>query len=348
MERYREQLAAELPEVDVWCGLDWSPLLAQLGAESGEAAPGAVAVPRRPRPVSAFIKISDGCDRRCAYCAIPLIKGEYETVPAVEIVRASRAALAAGALELVLVGQDTSRWVQPGWGGLGRLLAELTALAPAPAWLRLLYLQPDGVDDGLLEALGRYATPYLDIPLQHASGGVLRRMGRGGDGAAHLSLLSRVRRALPGAAVRSTFITGFPGESEEDVDELVAFVRAAGLSAAGVFAFDAQEGTPAARLPGQVWPEVASERAARVGQAIDEVAEGFWAGLIGCEIDVLVERGTSRADGVAVGRCALQAPDIDGRVLLAGAPMRRGQLVRASVTGSVGYDVEAVAGSTKP
>ena len=157
-----------------------------------------------------------------------------------------------------------------------------------------------------------------------------------------------MRRALPGAAVRSTFITGFPGESEEDVDELVAFVRAAGLSAAGVFAFDAQEGTPAARLPGQVSPEVASERAARVGQAIDEVAEGFWAGLIGREIDVLVERGTSRADGVAVGRCALQAPDIDGRVLLAGAPMRRGQLVRASVAGSVGYDVEAVAGSTKP
>jgi MiaB/RimO family radical SAM methylthiotransferase len=348
IERYRDELARELPEVDLWCGLDWEPLLTALrgAADEGDRrASGAAgaAVPRRRRPVSSYVKISDGCDRRCTYCAIPLIKGEYEAVAAREVLRAARTALAAGARELVLVGQDTSRWAQPGWGGLERLLAELKALDPAPVWLRLLYLQPDGVDDGLLTALSRHAVPYVDIPLQHASGAVLRRMGRSGDGRAYLELLGRVRAALPGAAVRSTFIAGFPGETEDDADELVAFVREAGLSAAGVFAYDAQEGTPAAAMPGQVPPELAFERAARLGEAIDEAASAYWAGLAGQTIDVLVERGAGRADGVSVGRCALQAPDIDGRVMLSGRPARRGRMVRAVVTGNVGYDLEAVA-----
>jgi ribosomal protein S12 methylthiotransferase len=256
--------------------------------------------------------------------------------------------LAAGARELVLVGQDTSRWVQPAWGGLERLLGELTALAPGPLWLRLLYLQPDGVDDALLEALARYAVPYIDLPLQHASGAVLRRMRRRGDGEAYLDLLARVRAALPGAAVRSTFIAGFPGETDEDFEELLAFVRAAGLAAAGVFPFDAQEGTAAAALPRQVPPPLALERVARLGEAIDAVAAGFWRGLTGRTLEVLVERGTAQPDGVAVGRCTLQAPDIDGRTLVRGARLHRGQLVRAVATAGVGYDVEAVAGSLEP
>ncbi len=239
VERYRDELAAELPEVDLWCGLDTAPLLAALreagaGGEGAEGHGAAVPTPRRPRPVTSYLKISDGCDRRCAYCAIPLIKGDYETVAAAEVLRSARAALAAGAKELVLVGQDSSRWTQPGWGGLERLLAELKALEPAPIWLRLLYLQPDGIDEALLEALSRHAAPYVDVPLQHASGAVLRRMKRRGDGARYLDLLARVRVALPGAAVRSTFIAGFPGETDEEFDELLAFVREAGLAAAGV------------------------------------------------------------------------------------------------------------------
>ncbi len=208
-------------------------------------------VPRRPRPVSAYVKISDGCDRRCSFCAIPLIKGDYETVAAAEVVRAARAQLAAGARELVLVGQDTSRWAEPGWGGMSRLLAELAALDPAPSWLRLLYLQPDGITGELLDALAAYAVPYVDVPLQHASGAVLRRMRRSGDGSAHLALLERVRRALPGAAVRSTFITGFPGETDAEFRELVSFVREAGLAVAGVFVYDEQEGTAAAGMRGR-------------------------------------------------------------------------------------------------
>ena len=232
-------------------------------------------VPRRPRPVSAYVKISDGCDRRCAFCAIPLIKGDYETVPAAGVLQAARAQLAAGARELVLVGQDTSRWAQPGWGGVGRLLAELAALDPAPSWLRLLYLQPDGITGELLDALAAHAVPYVDVPLQHASGAVLRRMRRSGDGAAHLALLERVRTALPGAAVRSTFIAGFPGETDAEFQELVSFVREAGLAVAGVFVYDEQEGTAAAGMPGAVPRELALERAAVLGELIDREAEAL-------------------------------------------------------------------------
>ncbi len=348
VERYRDELAAEVPEVDLWCGLDMAPLLAALTEAGGEAdaASGrivAVPVPRRARPVSAYIKVSDGCDRRCSFCAIPLIKGDYETVAAAEVLRTARAAVSAGARELVLVGQDTSRWVQPGWGGMNRLLAELAAGEPAPDWLRLLYLQPDGIDSALLEALAAHAVPYVDVPLQHAAGSVLRRMQRSGDGSAHLALLERIRKALPGAAVRSTFITGFPGETDAEFEELVAFVHDAGLAVAGVFAFDEQEGTAAAGMPGAVPQELALERAGVLGEAIDREAERFWSDLAGQTVDVLVERGASDAGSAATGRIALQAPDVDGRTVLTGRRTQRGELVHAVVRDSLGYDVEAVA-----
>jgi ribosomal protein S12 methylthiotransferase len=344
-----------MPEVDLWCGLDTAPLLAALagGEEGGAAAPSgrggrSLPVPRRLRPVSAYIKISDGCDRRCSFCAIPLIKGDYETVPAAEVLRAARAQLAAGARELVLVGQDTSRWAEPGWGGVSRLLEELAGLEPAPAWLRLLYLQPDGVTDELLGALSAHAVPYVDIPLQHASGAVLRRMRRSGDGAAHLELIARVRAALPGVAVRSTFITGFPGETDGEFEELEHFVREAGLAVAGVFVYDEQEGTAAAGLPGAVPHELAFERAAALSELIDREAARFWSGLVGSGTDVLIERGTTRSGGTALGRIALQAPDVDGTTTLTGATVRRGQLVRAVVRDTLGYDVVAVAATGGP
>ncbi len=344
VERYRDELERELPEVDLWCGLDTSALPALLAATVG-AKGLAAAASRAPRPVTAYVKISDGCDRRCSFCAIPLIKGDYEIVPAGDVLRSAAAALDAGARELVLVGQDTSRWDQPGWGGLSRLLGELAALAPAPAWLRLLYLQPDGIDARLLDALAAHAVPYVDVPLQHASGAVLRRMRRGGDGAAHLGLLDRVRAVLPGAAVRSTFIVGFPGETDGEFGELLEFVRDARLAVAGVFIYDEQEGTEAAGMAGLVPRAVALERAALLGETIDLEARRFWEDLVGSEVEVLVERGASRSDGVVTGRCAYQAPDVDGRTFVRGLRARRGSLIRALVTDALGYDVEAVAGT---
>ncbi len=340
VERYRDELEREVPEVDLWCGLDMAPLLDKFEEWGGATkAAGPARRLRRPRPLSAYVKVSDGCDRRCAYCAIPLIKGDYEVVPPSEILAQARAALAEGARELVLVGQDTSRFEAPGYGGLDRLLADVSALG-AP-WVRLLYLQPDGIDARLLDALAAHALPYVDVPLQHASGRVLAAMGRSGDGERYLELLARVRAALPEATVRSTFLVGFPGETDDDVDALVAFVEEARLAVAGVFAFDPQEGTRAAVLDGQVSLETRLERAARVGEAVDRVAARHWEGLVGRSVDVLVERGARGQTVEGLGRIAAQAPDVDGIAVLRGSDLRRGELRRARIVSTQGCDVTA-------
>ncbi|HMK93198.1 MAG TPA: MiaB/RimO family radical SAM methylthiotransferase [Thermoleophilia bacterium] len=346
--RHADELRTELPEVDLFSPFDLMPILELLervgptSAEGGEEPAGAAvagAVARRPRPVHSYLKISDGCDRRCTYCAIPLIKGTYEAVPPRQILRHAEAALERGARELVLVGQDTSRWQAAGYGGLGRLLGDLRGLGAT--WLRLLYLQPDGVSDALLEALAASAVPYLDLPLQHASRRILRAMGRRGDGQAYLELLDRVRSVLPDVALRSTFIAGFPGETEADVDELIDFIEAAAMAVAGVFPFDPQEGTIAAGLPGQVPEHVRSERAARVGDAVARAADAYWRGFVGREVEVLLERGSRGAAPEAVGRIAQQAPDVDGTTVVNGAVGRRGQVVRALVDGVAGYHLLA-------
>ncbi len=351
VERYRTELAAELPEADLLCGFETDPLarrLSEIAASRSRAArlvgggeAGRGGRLRQPRPTYAYLKISDGCDRHCSYCAIPLIKGTYEEVPPKQILATASAVLAGGARELVLVGQDTSRYAWPGYGGVGRLLSDLRDLGPA--WLRLLYLQPDGVTDELLQALAEYAVPYIDIPLQHASAAVLKRMHRRGDGNQYLDLLAHLRTALPGAAIRSTFIAGFPGETEADVDELIAFVDAAGLAVAGVFVYDSQEGTAAASMPGQLALDVREERAARVAAAIDEAARPFWSNLVGQSVEVLVE-GTHRNGAPEVtGRLAIQAPDVDGFTVVRGSRARRRQVVRARIEAVVGYNVFAVA-----
>jgi ribosomal protein S12 methylthiotransferase len=347
VQRYRDELAAELPEIDVFSGFDPAPLVdalesiaaARVGADDPIAA--GPARRRSPRPLHAYVKISDGCDRHCSFCAIPMIKGTYEVVPPDEILELAGAALARGARELVLVGQDTARWRSAGYGGIDRLLGDLSVLGPL--WLRLLYLQPEDVSEALLAALGRFAVPYLDIPLQHASKRVLGDMGRSGDGARFLDLLARVREVVPGAAVRSTFIVGFPGETDTDFEELLEFVLASGIAVGGVFAFDPQEGTRAASLGPRIADEICRERVTRLSEAVEATAAGFWSSLVGSVQTVLVERGKSRREGDAVGRIALQAPDVDGRTLVRGLVCRRGQTVRVRVDGVVGYDLVASA-----
>jgi len=347
VERYGEELRREIPEVDVWSGFDDAPLMRALAALAGEIEGGArsgggerwdaAQSARRPTvPLHAYVKISDGCDRRCAYCAIPLIKGGYAALAPQAILSAAAHATASGARELVLVGQDTSHWAWPGYGALPRLLRDVVSLEPF--WLRVLYLQPDGIDGPLLEALAAYAVPYVDLPLQHASRAVLERMGRRGDADRYLALLDHVRCALPGAAVRSTFIVGFPGETERDVEALAEFIAAAELAVAGVFVFDPQEGTPALSLRPTVPYTEALERAAFIGEQIERAAARFWSAMVGRRAEVLIEHGTRTAGGRATGRIRLQAPDVDGTTTVAvqGA-VRKGQIVTAVVDGVAGY-----------
>jgi len=354
---YGAQLREELPEVDLFTAFEQAPLFALLDAAAESAARnrtgGAAEAPAGPvvsrttritrprRPVHSFVKISDGCDHWCAFCTIPLIKGRYEVVPPSTILENADRALTAGARELVLVGQDTSRWTWPGYGGPARLLADLKSLGAH--WLRLLYLQPDGVDDALLDAVAEHAVPYLDLPLQHADGAVLRLMGRGGDARAYLTLLEHIRARIPNVAVRSTFLVGHPGESEAAFAALVSFVRAAGLALAGVFVFDPQDGTRAATMPGRVPAAVAERRAARLSEEIERAAEPFWKQLIGRSFEVLVERGVGDPRREAVGRICYQAPDVDGVTYVTGRSTRRGAVLRALPADIIGYDVHAVA-----
>ena len=246
-----------------------------------------------------------------------------------------------GARELVLVGQDTSRWRWPGYGGLERLLGDLRSRGAL--WLRLLYLQPDGLSEAVLEALAAFAVPYVDLPLQHAARPVLRAMGRAGDGDAYLALLERVRARLPGVAVRSTFLAGYPGETDADLEELLDFIAAAGLAVGGVFAFDPQEGTVAAALPRQVPETVRQERAVLVGEALARAAGSYWRSFVGRQVEVLVERGSRGVSSGAAGRIAQQAPDVDGLTWVAGAKARGGRLLRAVVDDVDGYHLLAQA-----
>jgi ribosomal protein S12 methylthiotransferase len=179
------------------------------------------------------------------------------------------------------------------------------------------------------------------LPLQHASGRVLKAMGRQGHGEAYLDLLAQVRRVLPGAAVRSTFMTGFPGETESEFEELVQFVAEAGLAVASVFAFDPQEGTAAASLPDQVPSDVREHRAARLSAVAEAAARPFWEGRLGSTLEVLVEHGCRDADGEATGRIAAQAPDVDGVTYVSGGALRRGQVVRVTIDGVLGFDLTA-------
>jgi len=336
--RHEAELRDAMPELDVLSPFDVQPIIELL---SGLPAGGDRGVARPRRPTHAYIKVSDGCDRRCAFCAIPLIKGTYEAVAPATILEAAEAALAAGAPELVLVGQDTSRWRWPGYGGLERLLGDLRARGAR--WLRLLYLQPEGLSGAVLEALAAFAVPYLDLPLQHAARPVLRAMGRAGDGDAYLALLERARARLPGVAVRSTFIAGYPGETDADLEELLDFIAAAGLAVGGVFAFDPQEGTVAAALPHQVPEALRRERAALVGEALTRAADSYWRSFVGRTVEVLVERGSRGVSAGVAGRIAQQAPDVDGLTWVAGARARRGRLVRALVDDVDGYHLIAQA-----
>ncbi|MBM3147111.1 MAG: MiaB/RimO family radical SAM methylthiotransferase [Actinobacteria bacterium] len=358
---YGAQLREALPEVDLFTAFEQAPLVALLEAAAepgagsaagrragaaGEAATASAVSPptgvaRGRRPIHAFVKISDGCDRPCAFCAIPLIKGHYEVVPPSTILRSAERALTAGARELVLVGQDTSRWTWPGYGGPARLLADLKSLGAH--WLRLLYLQPDGVDDALLDAVAEHAVPYLDVPLQHADGAVLRKMGRRGDGRAFLALLKRFRDRVPGVAVRSTFLVGHPGETGAAFETLVAFVRAADLALAGVFVFDPQDCTRAATMRDRVPAAVTEHRAALLSEEIERAARPFWERLVGRPLEVLVERGVRDPQREAVGRICYQAPDVDGVTYVTGRSTRRGAVLRALPADIIGYDVHAVA-----
>ncbi len=356
--RYRADLPGALPEVDLFLGPGDIPAMPDLigqmlrdAAERSSAGPPAAlpdgAYRRRRREnaaPSAYLKILEGCDHRCAYCTIPSIRGPLASRDRDSLLAEVRSLVRDGAREINLVGQDITSFGadRGGTPGLVPLVRAICAI-PETRWVRLLYLYPTGIDDALIDLLA--AEPkvcrYLDIPVQHADADILRKMGRRYGPGDIMELIARLRARVPGIFLRTSLIVGFPGETARAFDRLLRFVHEARWDYLGVFPYSREEGTPAYAMRPQVSEAVKRERARKVQDAQADILAARNAAMAGREIEVLVEEAPAR--GRALGRHAGQAPEVDGNVLLSGYGGAAGRFLRARVTGAREWDLLAAA-----
>jgi len=348
-ERYGGELAAALPEADAVVGFanegSISEVVLRRPPKGGPR--DLLELPRAaPSAPWAYVKVAEGCDRTCAFCAIPSFRGKQRSRSPESIVTEARGLVAGGAREIVLVAQDLASYGRDTGapGALVPLLQSLDRLAAEGlARVRLLYLYPSQVRDPLVGTILDLETPvpYFDLSLQHASAPLLKSMRRWGSGDRFLAMIDEIRRRDPAAAFRSSFIVGFPGETEEDHEELVSFVEAAGLDWAGLFPFSPEDGTPAAEMEGAVEADVVKERLDELSVIQDRLTQAARDALVGTRVEVLVD---GHEGGVPIGRTHREAPEIDGIVRLsAGVPLAAGTIVTAEVVSAVGPDLEAEA-----
>jgi ribosomal protein S12 methylthiotransferase len=290
----------------------------------------------------AYLKISEGCDRLCTFCAIPSMRGKHVTKPIEQVLAEARELAADGVRELIVVAQDTTYYGLDLYGRvrLAELLRELDGV-DGLEWVRVLYAYPIHFTDELIETLAGAGkiVPYLDLPLQHINDRVLRRMQRRVRRAEVEELLEKLRGAIPGLVLRTTFITGFPGETEGEFEELCDFVRAARFERAGVFPYSLEPGTPAERLDGHLPEEVKQARRGRLMAVQQEVALAWSAAQVGRQIEVIVDGPDPEIPNHSLARGHADAPDIDCLVRVKGKGLRPGDLVRVKVTAADGYDL---------
>ncbi len=348
-QRFGEEIRSAIPEVDAVVGIDHYPhLLETVSSLAGwqpvplrRSAMDILHDVRRATPTLpyAYLKVAEGCDKQCTFCAIPGIRGRQRSRPIGEIVAEARHLVADGVRELVLVAQDLAAY--------GRDLAPRVTISDLLdavvavddlERVRLLYLYPSEIRRPLIERIAGYESvaSYFDLSLQHADSELLRAMGRVGGIDRYRDLIEQIRQADPLAALRSSFIVGFPGETEGHVETLGEFLREVQLDWAGFFPYSPEDGTPAALLPGRVDPTDIADRARYLQQIQDDITSARNAQQVGRELQVLVDQ---IEDGVPVGRSYREAPEIDGMITLdAGMP---GEIVRARVVGSYGSDLQA-------
>jgi ribosomal protein S12 methylthiotransferase len=292
----------------------------------------------------AYLKISEGCDRLCTFCAIPAMRGKHVSKPIEEVVREAKELAADGVRELILVAQDTTYYGLDLYGEvrLTELLRELDRI-DGVEWVRVLYLYPAYFTDPLIETLAtaKKILPYLDMPLQHINDNMLRRMSRRVTRAETETLLGKLRSAIPNLTMRTTFIVGFPGETEAEFAELCDFVQRAKFERAGVFTYSLEPGTPAERLPNHLPEEIKQARRDRLMAIQQPIAFAHAAKQVGKEVEVIVDAPDPEVPGHALARSHADTPDIDCVVRLKGRDLRAGDLVRARVTGAGGYDLMA-------
>jgi ribosomal protein S12 methylthiotransferase len=362
VERYRDDLKAEMPEVDAFIGTSQineilsvcdpnvntrSLPVIPLGNQSAtylydESTPRVLATPSH----YAFIKIAEGCDRPCAFCFIPQMRGHFRSRRFGSIVAEAHQLAEEGVKELILVAQDSSRYGEDLGknDALAHLLREL-AQTKGIEWVRVMYTYPTHISDEFLDVMAEEpkAVKYLDMPLQHASQNVLKLMKRGGNRQSLERLIKRVRARVPDIAVRTTFITGFPGETDADFEELLTFVKNVEFDRVGVFTYSDEEGTPAYDLPGKVDPKIANQRRARLMKEQSRISRKRNKAKIGSTVRVLFEGESSESDLLWQGRIESQAPDIDGCILINDAPEgfapATGDFVNVLLTEAQEYDL---------
>ncbi|MEW5723576.1 MAG: 30S ribosomal protein S12 methylthiotransferase RimO [Thermodesulfobacteriota bacterium] len=352
-ERYREDLAKSLPEVDFFWGtggLDRVPGLIEASAGRRDAAswPGPGWAPEAPGPRlrsapahTAYLKIAEGCSNACSYCLIPKLRGRRKSRPAAVLLAEAAALAAAGVKELILVAQDTTAYGRdlPGRESLARLLAGL-AETKGLEWLRVMYAYPTGLQPELLEVMASEpkVCPYLDLPLQHASPAVLKRMRRGGP--RDLSVLVRgLRDQVPGLVLRTTMMVGFPGETEADFRMLLDFAAQARFERLGVFKFSPEEGSAAAGFPDQVPQRIKENRRRKLMALQRRVSREKNRALVGQILPVLIEGVHPETDFLLAGRTRGMAPEIDGRVLINKGEASAGEIRNVLITGAFDYDL---------
>jgi ribosomal protein S12 methylthiotransferase len=340
-----KDLAAGMPEVDLWlpnqCLDDWGAMLAQaLGLP--QPVTGRVL---STAPSYAWLKISDGCRHRCSFCTIPTIRGAHRTTPADLLVHEAQNLLDQGVKELVLVAQDVTAWGSD-IGDKRGLITLLEKLLPLRGlhWLRLLYLYPAGLTPELLDFMaqaGLPLLPYVDVPVQHAHPEILQKMGRPFARDPRL-VLERVRAALPHAVLRTSIITGFPSETEEQFATLRDFVAETRFHHLGVFAYKAEDGTPAAAMPDQIPENVKEERRDELMALQRDISAEWLEECTGQRMDVLVDAVHPEWPGLHTGRVWFQAPEIDGITYISGEGVSPGALVQADIIESADYDLTAL------
>lgn len=351
VQRYKDELRKSIPEIDGFIPLSSAGAVAELLASPNLAVPVTADVALydglSPRilstpPFMAYVKIAEGCDNPCSFCPIPTFRGRLHSRPADDIVREIRKLAASGVQEVLLVAQDTTDYgTDLGMKeGLARLLRRLQADTEVP-WIRLLYAYPNHLTDAMLDAMGSCSrvVPYLDLPLQHAHAGLLRSMRRGGGGAAFLGLIQKARAAVPGLAIRSTFIVGYPGEKHEHFSALLDFLREASLDHVGAFTYSREEGTGAYEMGDPVDRRTKIRRQEKLLEVQQAISWEKNRARVGQRLEVLVEGACEETEHLLQGRLATQAPDIDGSVLINDGFATPGTFATVRITEAHPYDL---------
>ncbi len=350
-QRYAAEIRDQIPEVDAILGTaSYEDIVAALtaGEEYESLRPLTyLPSPETPRAITAgnyvsYLKIAEGCDKCCTYCIIPKIRGPYRSFPMERLVAEAARLAANGTRELILVAQETTRYGIDLYGEkkLAELVRRLAQIEDI-SWIRILYCYPEEIDDSLIRVLAEEpkVCRYLDMPIQHASDGILKRMGRQTTRADIETTVARLRKEVPGIVLRTTLITGFPGETEEDFAQMYDFVEKMHFERLGCFAYSKEEGTAAAKMKGQIPKRVKERRKNAIMRLQREICGRYGRSLVGRTVPVITD-GFLPEDGVFTGRTAGDAPTVDGAVFFEGpSSLLSGDIVSVRITGAGEYDL---------